>query len=125
MAVNRTDAGMQQLINMFGDCTKIEKVWENASPASVFAAQTIKKSLAAYNLFLIITVDRYSIITGKNERGSVYRNMSLLGLARNFAFTDSDIQIGVGEVISSNSGGWKTDNAYLKPLYIFGVKGVK
>ena len=144
MAINRTDAGLQQLINMFGDCVKIEKLWTNASPASAFAAQSLTISgLSDYQMIVVITINatestyqRLSANVVLNT--SAYNPMLTYGgfansttmayraasTSRYMVISNNTIEFGVASrtVVSSGAFSTYTDNQMCKPYQIYGVK---
>lgn len=143
MAVNRTDAGMQQLINMFGDCIKIEKVWENASPNSSFPAQNIKFDTTKYDGFVITMhggstsadntdyKDPYNYwlpktakrITGYPINQTVNAVMAIP--VRSISITTTGITFGGGAFKIFTATASNANDIYAVPEVIYGVKGVK
>lgn len=128
MAVNRTDAGMQQLINMFGDCTRIKKLWTNASLGSEFPAQTIKVDLSSYQFVIIsfklgsgFEVMSISKVGTNGMIGSPNENVNATNAnyVRRYIVSKDNINFGDGYFNS------KVYNIYTKPVEIYGVKGVK
>lgn len=108
------------LANLGG--AKIKLLWENASPTSAFAAQTLVIDLSQYALVLIITKQRDDIIIQKNQEGSIYRNTGLYGYARAFNAKNAGINIGNGQGISYSAPNWAANNAALVPVLIYGIK---
>lgn len=107
----------------------MELVWQNASPSSEFAAQTIELDLSKYTKyeieFLFHTAETHiniqkSVVGNKmllclNDAGSIYR--------RNVASTASSLYFS-DMVGSHNTGSSINDNNYLIPCRVYGIKGV-
>lgn len=132
MAVDRTDAGMQQLINMFGDCTKIKKLWQNASPTSVFTPQKISLDLAGYTHVLVLY---YCTTPVTNGLGSVivpvgsygYCNIATsINRYRVFQVLTTGVNFNkVSKWTYYNQSADDDNGPWLIPYIIYGLKGVK
>lgn len=110
----------------------MELLWENASPTSEFAAQTISVDTSGYEFFLI----RYRISTGSAIRADfliskdgTYRTFIAGGssanggiaynIARDITITDSSIAFTVGSANAIDAA------AVVIPIKIYGIKGVQ
>ena len=105
-----------------------EKVWENASPESSFAAQTISLDLSGFNAVEIVMgtgSNKSNVGTYLFEVGSgtqvTYGAGAYMG-RRNYKVTTSGVAVESGSKYESS---WSDSNAYQKPMIIYGVKGVQ
>lgn len=130
MAESKVDKALQQLINMFGDRTKIEKVWENASPTSIFNAQTINLELYVYTHVLL---QYYIVKEDANGLQSVivpvgsYGSMSIassVNRLRVFQVSSTGIVFKAGNYWPVYGQGSEVDNTWLTPYRVYGIKGV-
>lgn len=143
MAVNRTDACMQQLINMFGDCIKAEKVWENASPNSSFAAQTITFDTTQYDSFVVKMRGAVAGSVNTDYKTSYFYwlpktatrltgfpinqiDASVMAIPmRGVSITTAGMAFGDGAYKLCTATTSKENNIYATPEAIYGLKGVK
>lgn len=104
---------------------KIKKLWENASPTSSFAAQTISIDLSDYDFVFITSVSssgatKYSIywgaVGGAILMNYVYYTSQIISLNRALAVNSDSIDVGNCTSNASNN------NSVLIPLKIYGVK---
>lgn len=111
------------LANLGG--VSITKLWENASSGSDFAAQTISLDLSGYEKFILQTVNgnmyRDGLVIVNKEYFRMYSSDAYF-TQRYFEFNDTGLVVYNGNYYSS---GWKTGNWALKPLVIYGIKGVQ
>lgn len=119
-------SAVEALANLGGVSKKL--LWENASPVSDFGAQSISLNLSEYDAILLQTCAGSgfdcSYFVKKSDwskLGTLYGS-SAYPTQRTAVFSDSGIRFGDGEYISS---AWVTGNTYLKPLRIYGIKGVQ
>lgn len=121
----------EALANLGG--LSMELIWQNASPTSTFAAQSISISnLQNYSKILVIA--RYS--TGSNNGITAMFDTAtgalgaIIGAAtytgwRNFTVKSNAIQFDGATYRTTYGGGVATDNAYFVPVEIYGIKGVQ
>ena len=111
--------------------TSLTKIWENASPTSAFTAQTLTiNTLSNYDWYVIIykfytTLDYVLMgfgavgndtIINMADAGSVYR--------RNVEYSTNNLMISGVNGTRISGAADISDNKYLIPLMIYGVKGV-
>lgn len=110
-----------------GAMAEWDLLWENASPTSSFAAQTLNISLTNYDLVLCVfrnaSLDSWvSVIIPVGVQGMLivpHESASGGNFFRSFYPTTSGIDIGNG-----TTGGIGTNNANNVPRLIYGIKGV-
>lgn len=131
------DKALQAVLKMLKKKDERVLLWQNASPSSDFAAQTIKLSLKDYDAILL--KHKYTKATAYygvqfievGDSATVYqiasaKAASLSYLSRDVKVTTSGVTIeaGYGKTIySTSAGGASASN--LIPVEIYGVKGVK
>lgn len=107
----------------------IDLLWTNSAPTAAFAAQTISMNLASYRWFIVETkytpsVDtrQYSVAFKGEE--TVVTNNQARNQTRHFTFTDSGVTVGAGlsHTTYNSTNGDSTQNTYILPIKIFGVK---
>ena len=102
---------------------EFKKVWENASPTSDFAAQTITLDLTGTDFCLIVPYSGSGrnglYLIPMNHTGALYGSSAAF-LRRQFAINEAGITVSTGSI--SQSGSWDTDNSYMKPWLIYSVK---
>ena len=133
---NEYNQALQDLILMNRKKIEIKKVWTNASPTSQFKGQTIKASLKGYEFVLIehafsISIAYYTVTLCPVSMNATLKQLSGAQSA-NTAYMSRDITVSLNGVsfsagqyktiASSNAGG--TDNAFVIPVNIYGMKGV-
>lgn len=104
----------------------ITKLWENASPTSEFAAQTIALNITQYSLFLIDVAtssdnEKYVYVTGKGSyelSRLFYANSKCYAQKRAAVISNTGFQF---DTAYQDSGAHST---IMKPLIIYGIKGV-
>ena len=110
---------------------EIVKLWENASPTSAFAAQTLSIDLTNYDEVIIESLSgvsanasKYltSVICPKGKITTALAQAYTMRL-RDFTVNMTNIVIGVGRDLGTN---WSavTDNSSAIPFRIYGIKGV-
>ena len=114
-----------------GGAPSMELLWENASPDSDFAGQTIKMDMTGWGGFIIQTSENTAFIT--NKIGVVGKDeVVLTGAARSSADGSPSLGyrafkcvadgISISDFYTSN---WSTfNNKGNRPQYIYGIKGV-
>lgn len=108
---------------------QIKKLWENASPSSTFAAQTMSLNVSDYDALLISTIYAAGYRTGGVDivfKGDT-TNMTLAltyNMYRNVSFIDNQLSFGAG-YLTQPYGTAKTDNSRIVPIAIYGIKGVQ
>ena len=139
MGTTAHDAAGNEIVGTFKEFTKL---WENSSPASNFAAQTISLNLSEYQFIAIryrystTTRDAENITLCKvhNDASSVFPvTLDILGSltvdtqtffqSRDIKVTKTGITFEAGYHKGSNSTSpASANNAYIIPLEIYGVK---
>lgn len=109
------------------------KLWENASPTSSFAAQTITVAeLSAYD-FVLITANQSCSIIGNNGNGHVlmdgeYDSSGMFIRIREVKISGDNVTFkacGALCFIKANEAYTQEANKYCVPHYIYGVRGLK
>lgn len=110
---------------------KMVKLWENASPSSEFAAQTVPIDFSGYEYFGIYSwhspdthqgtfhvgkVGDILLINTNDAYSSMRRNATCL--VSGLTFTDLNVR-------TFSNGVYSTNNSLLVPHTVFGIKGVK
>ena len=114
------------------DYIKPVLLWENASPSSDFAAQTVNLDLNGYSKIAILClrgtdIENYIPLSMmEKEKTCIMREISsngssLLYRTRSYIFNNTGVTFTKGESISS-SGTSTTNNAILIPIKIYGIK---
>ena len=102
------------------------KLWENPSPSSGFAGQTILLDLSGYD-FIYVVVSAETIVIPIN--GNTYRIQRIAGATsapyhaphvRDVSATSTGVSFGNGLIL--NVSGGSTDNTVLVPAVIYGFK---
>ena len=115
-----------------GGMSKWEKLWENASPASSFAAQTVPLDMSGYDACAVYVAESNSAgSTGqwffyvKNQpsdsRAFLMYNARQL---RYFYIVSTGVYFTGGYVGTFPSGALSANDAYAIPRLIYGIKGV-
>lgn len=108
---------------LWRDGIKIVKLWENASPSSAFAAQTIPLDTEGYEEALVLPMSDNGLngafIVRKNEDRVLY-SAGGYPLQRRYELTDSGLTVQAGDRLVG--GGWQTNNQDMKPYIIYGLK---
>ena len=127
--INDIDKSVQNLIKMTNAKVTITKLWENASPNSAFAPQTLTiANLSSYQEYIILyrfhtTLDMNltesaevgaGTIMNMCDAGSIYR--------RNVTYEASGLTISGIDGVKISGVVNVTDNRYLIPAKIYGIK---
>lgn len=108
---------------LWKDGIKIVKLWENASPSSAFAAQTIPLDTEGYEEALVLPMSTNGLngafIVRKNEDRVLY-SAGGHPLQRRYELTDSGLTVQAGDILVDS--GWQTNNQAMKPYIIYGLK---
>ena len=124
MAKNKTDKAIQQLLRL---ATEIKIVWENASPTSSFAAQTVPANMGDYDLYIVRMgrADAYDgnvqnalALLEKGKNTNVYGIISS-PLQREIQINQNGFVVTNGELLNN---GWETRNNLMVPFFIIGIK---
>lgn len=110
---------------------QIVKLWENSSPGSTFAAQTVSLSLSDYTHvgieFLLDNSVTYTLPMAIYKKGDTgrYRTHNAVFTQRAInSVSASGVSFGAGVSWSDYGGSYATNNAQLIPYRIYGIKGV-
>lgn len=105
---------------------QIVKLWPNASPTSDFSAQTIGMDLTGYDFLLAeLTSPRINYIIMINDVADNYYGFTTASLRyRNIKANSSGVTFGGGYYQSVLGGSSTASNAMMKPVTIYGFKGV-
>lgn len=127
--LNDIDKSVQNLIKMTNAKVTITKLWENASPSSAFAPQTLTiANLSSYQSYMILyrfhtTLDMNltesaevgaGTIMNMCDAGSIYR--------RNVTYQANGLTISGISGTRVSGAADITDNKYLIPAKIYGIK---
>ena len=104
--------------------TVIKKVWENASPDSDFAGQTINLDLSGYTHLWIEYSGLPVCIVQKNVSTDCWSSTVPSLRYRSVIFTDTAVTFKDGGYITAYGGTQKLLNSALRPKIIRGIKGV-
>lgn len=133
---NKVDKALQQAVAMYLGCTRLVKLWENASPTSLFAAQTVSMDLSGYDavavVFEVTNDQAYEFVEccriNHNGVASVIRNTASANISsgsigahlRKYEVVTSGIYFS-GNVYS-HANSYSTNNSGCIPLAVYGVK---
>lgn len=140
----KTDATNKQYVDKGDEASKalantkvsMTLLWENASPASEFAAQTIALDLSGYDSVQVEFDESWQAITsrinvGKNggvdQIGDIYRDVAAYFYVahRDIRVTTAGVTFG-SRLYKYANGQWPgTANNSLIPFRIYGIKGIK
>ena len=110
---------------------QMKKLWQNASPTSDFAAQTVSLDLSGYDHILL---QYYVLKQGADGMDSVivpvgnYGSMNIatsLNRLRTFRVLSTGVVFQGALKWANYSSNSSTDNAWLTPYRIYGIKGVQ
>lgn len=125
------DDAFVEIDRQLSDRAQVVLLWENASPGSDFAAQTISLNTIGYHLILIIFVDKKSAITIKYDGNGIgiplyeiheFKYNNIVCKKRNMEIYDDRVVF--SNCTYSHHDGYTNINGEMKPLMIFGIKGV-
>ena len=111
----------------------MELLWENASPNSAFAGQTINLDLSGYEFVYIAVSDYYADAICRVGKSSLLQtildvyasyNGYFIACTRSFAVTDSGVVFSSGYQKSSGQNTSSEANGRNVPIRIYGIKGV-
>lgn len=113
----------------------MEKLWENASPTSEFAAQTISLTLTGYDLIkvffsysdsdsAVMSVVELKNVTNQQCVGTVWDTAASYFARRYVKRTSSGLQFYAASAGSAGTT-FSTNNYMCIPIAIYGIKGVK
>ena len=118
---------------------EIVKLWENASPSSDFAAQTIALDLAGYDFVIMSANFSASSEVGKGGYhalaavggsgrfyviGNISTNTEMRMYNRQAIVTETGVEFGDTISHKFDEASYTTANNYAIPLVIYGIKGV-
>lgn len=108
---------------------KLKKLWENASPASDFAAQTVTVNLSKYTWILIV-------FGGYRQRNTAFTIAKVGGSAalalghddddfgrRAYTAAQNGVTVGAG-YYAQGGGAWVANEGHCAPLYFYGIEGM-
>lgn len=116
--------------SFLGPSMQMELLWENASPTSSFAAQTVSVALTEYDLYAIAYKFSSANIMEMTQISRVGSNMNLISLDSNnikcrFVTYDSGkLTFTTGYNRSFNPSAQSEDATMIIPVCIYGIKGV-
>ena len=127
-----TSGAVAEALNNFSSGVEMVKLWENASPTSDFAAQTVAVNFSGYVCYQIAAYNRTQNVF------NVYEGLVGYGMRFVYTYTTSGSdgtvvnRVGMRTVEWTNSGLEFSDGVYngavnngmLLPLAIYGIKGV-
>lgn len=118
----------------FKGAYSMDLLWENASPNSDFAAQTLALDVTGYAFIAIVclynqdyptqTTCFFHVDRGTAELSVVYRTDSMYISTRNATVDATGITFGKGYRQSLAASSTTSDNGNCLPLIIYGIKGV-
>lgn len=115
------DNALQSLFQM----AHWETLWVNSSPASSFSAQSLEVNSSPYDLIVI----QFGSGGAGNKNGLYTYEIGDSGMAYGSGavcaereVTVSAAQITFSAGYTTSASGWVVNNAYLKPLVIYGLK---
>lgn len=118
----------------------MELLWENVSPSSTFAGQTIAMDLSDYDAIMLFAYSRsgttnnpenYEIsqmcMKGETSIITVYRWLSIEIFGRLITVNQAGVNISEGKYASGSATSWidATNRDIVIPIKIYGIKGVK
>lgn len=102
----------------------IKRVYSNASPGSVFPAQTVSNNMGGYPKYFVLfgygSFPCALAIVEKNKKTPCYGIVSAAA-QRTITINENNFVVSIGEMIS---GEWQTNNNVMVPLEIYGMEGV-
>ena len=109
----------------------ITKLWQNASPTSEFAAQTISVGLSSYTHYMIVYQEHATAGLYKNTgfipvglKVQLTNFSGCIGCRSMSSATTTALAFNSGEYTASYNANWTTKNDQCVPYQIYGVKGV-
>ena len=116
---------------------QITKLWQNASPTSAFVPQSLAIDFSAYDALLFdfygsgTFIKMLSDVTGALNVNYMYENTNgTVALGHRFVVADvagkKTITFNAGRYAQLSGGSsYVTENTILRPLFIYGIKGVQ
>lgn len=126
------DDALVTLYGLYHTVASFKQLWENANLGSSFEPQTLNINSTGYQLLLLIIENRKCFFIKKTDGVSVSFTMNYAypfgyetqNYLRNITINDNSIVFDKSWY-QVNYQLTHTDNNYLKPAYIFGIKGVQ
>ena len=120
------------LYGLYHNATSFRQLWENASPGSGFSSQTLELDLTGYQLILLVIENRKCFFVKKQDSVSVSFTMTEAypnsynteNYLRTVTLNDSSVVFENAWYQAGVSGAYENNNR-IKPLLIYGIKGVK
>lgn len=108
---------------------EIVKLWENASPTSSFGKQTVSLDLSDYGLIIAYGIESTTeskVISALAVKGKTHRLICLYNARQVREFTANDNGVTFENAYySALSGTMASNNVYMIPIAIYGIKGVQ
>ena len=118
---------MDLLDETYSTLMRMERVWQNASPTSEFAAQTISLDLFEYDFIMVLYMHRVTLqatLSSTLKKGQLGNLISVTSDNftgyRSVTFTDSGVTF--DKCIYSKTN---PNNSFCVPYEIYGIKGVR
>lgn len=136
--VTITNSGVRSLNGKTGAVTLDEGeadwvlLWQNASPTSTFAAQTVSLSLGSYSALLIVfknvsagSVVREEVVPVNGGRHDLFMMDGLIRMRSCTSVSTSGVTFGLGRKFTSygSSSGYTEEADSVIPVTIYGLKG--
>ena len=103
----------------------MELLWENASPASEFAAQTMSCNMGDYDIYLVqFNYEKQVMATALIDKGLSTNVFGSAAYTSERAITINDNNFVVDDACYFQSG-WQKNNTLMVPYKIYGIKGVR
>lgn len=125
MIINANDAATLKALGGIS----IERIWNNASPSSSFAAQSIYQDNSEYNFAIVQFAETAVLVRAGYYEVATYisnaSNAPSSHSSRTVKFYSGRIEFGnchAKNITSGSAGGEKNTN--LIPLAVYGIKGV-
>ena len=121
-------AKLSHLENLNTSGISMELLWENASPTSTFAAQTITSDNSEYGYFLVghkrtVSHDELRWTIVKKNTTTIGYNGDDRFFSRIITATDTEFVFGIGKYME-NIGSIRDNGDVVVPTEIYGIKGV-
>ena len=137
MIINKNPENYEKELELLGGISK-KLLWQNASPESTFANQTVDMNLSEYDFVDIFYIENRGgtyehherIRVGKNgaldaESGIKATTASTFHVVRNVTTTTNGVQFGPGGYKYTGSSAYTENNNYSVPTAVYGIKGVQ
>lgn len=125
---------MEKISAVGQSATKMDLLWENASPGGSFGVQTVSIDLSGYDLVLIVyrmySNRHFSVICDIGVTGEMRNYIYLTGTYlfaayRNFTVSDTGVEFASGYIDRPQYKETVADNGVGVPRKIYGIKGVR